>query len=184
MAADIPSNEPLEFVAGDTVKWYKSLADYTPQDGWTLKYRIVGGTIDLTKTADASSGTWLTTIDAADTAAIVADTTCRMIGWVEQGTEKWTVFDDYVRVKPNLRTATATNLKTHEVRTLEAIESVIEGRATADLEQYQVNGRAVTKIPMTELFQLRGMYRAIVWRQQNPGASFPSHAVRFSSARG
>jgi hypothetical protein len=184
LAADIPDVEPLEIVAGDTVKWYKSLADYTIADGWTLKYRLIGGTVNLEKTAVDDNGTWLITIAAADLAAIVADTTCRLVGWVEKAAEKWTIYDDYVRVQPNLRTATAADLKTSAVRTYEAIVAALEGRITPDIQQYQVNGRAVTKIPIKELQELRGIYAAIVWREQNAGASFPSHEIRFGAARG
>lgn len=184
MSAEIPFDEPLELVAGDTYKFKKSLADYTIADGWTLKYRLIGGSVDLTKTAtDNGDGYWLVTIATGDLSAIVADTTCRMHGWVEKVGERWTIYDDYVRVKPNLATATAANLKTHEVRTLEAIESVIEGRATADLEQYQLNGRSVTKIPIKELLEWRGIYRGIVWRQQNVGVSMISHVARMQEAQ-
>lgn len=182
MAAEIPYGEPLELVAGDTYKFLKSLSDYSIADGWALKYRIVGGLISLSKTAsDNGDGNWLVTIAAADLVAAVADTTARMIGWVEKAGERWTVYDDYVRIKPNVATATAADLKTHEVRTLEAIETVLEGRATADIEQYQLNGRAVTKIPVSELLKWRGIYRAIVWRQQNPDGSHVLHYGRFTA---
>lgn len=184
MSADIPSHEPLEIVAGDTVVWSKSLADYSPADGWALKYRIVGGTINLELTADASSGTWLATIAANALAAIVALTTARLVGWVEKDAEKWTIYDDYVRVEANLRTATAEQLKSQAQKNLDAIDAALAGRITADLEQYQINGRAVTKIPIKELQELRGVFVAIVWREQNRGASFPSHAIRFGGARG
>lgn len=179
MSAEIPSSEPLEIIAGDTVLWHKVLADYSIAGGWTLKYRIIGTGINLEKIATDDSGTYLVTIAAADLAAIVAEAVCRLVGWVEKGAEKWTVYDDYCRVQPNLRTATADQLKTKAAKTLEAIEAALEGRITADLESYQVNGRAVTKIPIKELQELRAAYTTIVWREQNRGASFPSHEIRF-----
>jgi hypothetical protein len=182
LAAEIPTNEPLELVAGDTSLWYKSLNDYSIADGWALKYRLVGASIDVSKTADPASGTWLVTIAANDLIAIVADVTARLIGWVEKGAEKWTVYDDFVRVKPNVRTATDAQLKTTEERTLAVLDAACEGRLSADIETYQISGRAVNKIPVKELHVLRGIYRSIVWRQQNPTASHPTHEVRFRNA--
>lgn len=184
MSAEVPYGEPIELLAGDTYKFLKTLSDYSIADGWALKYRMVVGATTLAKTAsDNGDGNWLVTIDKADLAGILADTTARLYGWVEKAGERWSVYDDYVRVKPNLETANATQLKTHEVRTLEAIEAVIEERATADLEQYTLNGRSVTKVPIEQLLKWRGTYRAIVWRQQNPGVAMPQQHMRFTEAR-
>ena len=59
MAADIPTKEPFEIRAGDTVKWKKAVDDYRASDGWTLKYSLRGNstTIDLTSTAYVVSDT-------------------------------------------------------------------------------------------------------------------------------
>ena len=53
MAADIPTKEPTEFTAGDSVKWTRTLGDY-PASTYTLKYSLRGtaGTFDITATAD------------------------------------------------------------------------------------------------------------------------------------
>ena len=180
MAAEIPTSEPLEIVAGDTVKWTKSLPDYSATE-WTLRYRIIGAGVDHEATVTVVGSGWSVEFAASLMTAIVADLTCRLVGWVEAASEKWTIYDDYVRVLPNLRTATAANLKTTEVATLEVIEAAISGRLTADMESYQIDGKSVTKIPVLQLMQLRGTYRALVWRQQNPGKSFPSVKTRFVS---
>jgi|TARA_Y100000310_G_scaffold16994_1_gene16881 hypothetical protein len=53
MAADIPTKEPTEFTAGDSVKWTRTLGDY-PASTYTLLYSLRGtaGTFDITATAD------------------------------------------------------------------------------------------------------------------------------------
>ena len=53
MPPDIPTKEPEQFRAGDTVKWKRSLDTYKASEGWTLKYSFRGtaGTIDITSTA-------------------------------------------------------------------------------------------------------------------------------------
>jgi hypothetical protein len=50
-----------------------------------------------------------------------------------------------------------------------------------DIEAYHIAGRAVTKIPLRELLALRGMYRAVVWRQQHPGKLSKPWKVDFST---
>lgn len=56
--------------------------------------------------------------------------------------------------------------KTHAATMLAAIEAVLEGRVTADVETYQISTggitRQITKIPIPELKQLRDDYRAEV----------------------
>jgi hypothetical protein len=43
---------------------------------------------------------------------------------------------------------------------LDAIEALIEGRATADVSTYSINGRSLTKLSIDELQKWRGVYRA------------------------
>ncbi|MCP4371631.1 MAG: hypothetical protein GY797_26445 [Deltaproteobacteria bacterium] len=43
---------------------------------------------------------------------------------------------------------------------LEAIEAILEGRIVSDVESYQIAGRQITKIPVTELLELRKQYKS------------------------
>lgn len=181
MAAEIPDYEPVEFVGGDTVEWTKVLADY-PASSWTLKYRLIAGDVDSTITATEDGDSYEVEIPPATTAAIVTETVGRLVGWVTDGTDRHYVYDATVRVRPNIETATATNLKTHAVRTLAVIEAALENRLTADMESYSIDGRQVTKIPIKELRRLRGLYAAEVWREQNEDESHPTHAIEFTNA--
>ena len=60
--------------------------------------------------------------------------------------------------------------KTHAATMLAAIEAVLEGRITADIENYQITSgnitRQITKIPIPELKELRDSYRAEVKAEQ------------------
>ena len=51
---DIPEIEPVSFIAGDTVKWTKSLEDYLASDSWVLVYYLVKDGDQKTITASAS----------------------------------------------------------------------------------------------------------------------------------
>lgn len=54
---------------------------------------------------------------------------------------------------------------THAETMLQAIEAVLEGRITADIEQYSIAGRQITKIPVEELIKLRQYYRLEVIKE-------------------
>ena len=43
MAAQIPDIEPEKFTQGETVKWTKSLSDFSASDGYVLTYEFAGG---------------------------------------------------------------------------------------------------------------------------------------------
>jgi hypothetical protein len=53
MTAPVPTTEPASVVAGDTLTWKRTLADY-PAGTWTLKYRLINsaGKFDITATAE------------------------------------------------------------------------------------------------------------------------------------
>lgn len=172
MAAEIPTCEPSQIVAGDTVQWTKSLCDYTPGDGWTLKYRLVGGNVTSTVTADTSTypGLYFLTFAATVTAAVVTETPMRLIGWVESGSERHTVYDAVVGVLPNAAVATPANLLTHAERTLAVIEAAIEGNTSSAIQSYSIGGRSVSKYSPADLMRLRGQYAYEVKLQRNGGA--------------
>ena len=50
---------------------------------------------------------------------------------------------------------------------LDAIEAVIENRATLDQERYRINDRELWRTPVTELIKLRQRYRAEVQAEKN-----------------
>jgi hypothetical protein len=75
--------------------------------------------------------------------------------------------------------------QTFPEKILGALELMIVARTTGasvpgDIEAYHIAGRAVTKIPLRELLQLRGTYRSIVWRQQHPGKIGKAWKVDFT----
>jgi hypothetical protein len=56
--------------------------------------------------------------------------------------------------------------KSHAVKMLDAIEAVLEGRITSDVEQYSIAGRQITKIPISELLILHDRYKAAVAQEK------------------
>ena len=54
--------------------------------------------------------------------------------------------------------------RAHAERTLEAIEAVLEGRATHDVSQYQIGDQLITKMPLADLLRFKANYRAEIAR--------------------
>lgn len=163
MAADIPTTEPLELRAGDTWKWTRSLADY-PAGTWTLKYRFKNAAGGFEITA-AQSGTDHAVTVAASASAAYAAGTYDWVSWVESGSEKYSVASGVLVVLADFR-ATAADVahdgRSHARIVLDAIEAVIEGRASKDQEEYEIAGRRLKRTPIPTLLKLRQHYKAEV----------------------
>lgn len=72
-----------------------------------------------------------------------------------------------ITIMPDLAAAEAGyTAKTHAQRTLEAIEAVIEKRASMDQERYRINNRELYRTPIADLLKLRDLYRLEVAREQ------------------
>lgn len=164
----IPTIEPSEIVAGDTIQWKKSLSSY-PAGTWTLKYRLINsaGKFDITAVADGTDH--LITITAAISATYTAGT-YTWTAYVEKGTEqsleRYTIGTGTLIVKPNLAAqTTGYDNRSHAKKVLDAIEALLAGKATADVMSYTIGGRSISKMPPQELIKWRDIYKAEYLRE-------------------
>ena len=164
MAATIPTIEPTQFTAGDTVKWTKTLADY-PASSYTYTCVYVNSSATFTATGTADGDTHSITITAATSATLTAGT----YNWQAYVTgtssgERYQVGAGTCTVKPNFA-AGAADVRSHVKKVLDAIESVIAGRASEDASSMSVAGRSITKMTLDELIVARDRYRAEYQRE-------------------
>lgn len=163
MSAPTPYTEPARIVAGDTAKWIKQLGDYSAADGWVLTYTLVNATQRYTITGTAAGTDHLVTAAAAITAGWVAgDYSYR--AQVAKAAEVFTVATGRITVEPTF--AAATDGRSQARRTLEAVEATLEGRASSAVAEYQIAGRMLKNIPLTELLALRDRLRFDVLREE------------------
>jgi hypothetical protein len=158
---------PAVWNAGDTIKWTVSIPDYPADEGWTLTYEVKSrnGHID-TITASASGADYEVTVAAATSAAYeVGDHHYR--AYVTKAGERFTVDSGTVKVIKDFEDAGLFDGRGHAEKVLEAIETVIEGRATKDQESYTIAGRSLARTPIQDLLVLRDRYRAEVRRLEN-----------------
>lgn len=182
-------------IAGDTVQWTKSLPDFLSSAGWTLSYRLFGSTgspaappqslppTAIVTTANTSGGFDVVITPTAWAQLFINGDTCRLMGWVTNvAGERHTVYEGNCIVTPNVALGGLKAFQTPNQRILAAIDARLEDRMTADQESVQINGTMLTRIPIEKLAALRGAYVVRVWRDLNPGRSFPSHEIRFRNA--
>jgi hypothetical protein len=150
------TREPLTVAAGDTVTWSRTLADYPASTGWVLKYALRGpAVVDITGSSDGD--THIITIAPAD---LTTAGTYAVQGYVENGSERRTVYTGRLKVTPDLTAADATfDPRSHAQKVVEAIEAVIEGRATRDQQEMWIDGERIVRTHFDELLKIRQRYR-------------------------
>lgn len=175
------------FIAGDSLRWTRVVSSYPPADGWSLHYRLVGPSDLLSQpVVTVVNGAYQVDLAAAATAdPDFAAGAYRMIGYVDGvSAERHVIFDGYVEIQANVAVQSFASMQSHEERMIVACEARLEGRMTTDVARYGREGAFVDKLDFAEIRHTLGIYKAKLWRRQNPGESFPQHAVRFSSVSG
>jgi len=163
---------PASFAAGTTVKYTRTYADFPADQGWSLTLHLRGASVrDITATpTDASFSITI----GAGAAPGTADITPGEYTWEERVTKAGEVFTPpggagTVRVLANTATAAAGALQSQAEKDLVIVEAKISGRLTADLEDYQIAGRAVRKIPIKELYKIRDRLRSEIRAARTKG---------------
>jgi hypothetical protein len=163
---DIPTIEPTEIIAGDTLTWKKSLSDYLPGDGYTLKYRLINTAGKLDITATASGSDHLISVTAATTAAY-APGTYTWTSYVEKGSgaelERHTISTGTIKVLPSLATqAAGYDTRSHVKKVLDLIEAAIEALQLG-MKNYTITtgggSRSYTQDDIPQLITLRDKYK-------------------------
>lgn len=172
MTAPIPTNEPKQLRAGVTWEWTREdLTDY-PASTWTLKYWFKktgssGANFSITATADGNS--FDVTVLAATTATYTAgDYT--WVALVTSGAETREVDKGTLELLSRYDAAANLDDRTHAAKVLDAIEAVIEGRASLDQKSYTIGTRSLERMPLPDLLKFRDTYRGEVYAEEQAEA--------------
>jgi hypothetical protein len=157
------SEMPEEVAAGDTIEFERTFGDFDPADGWACTIEVHNATERLAAVA-ATAGTgedFRFVIPKATTAAWAAG----RVDWAvyaDDGTERHRVYWGHSTIVADLETVDGFDGRTHAKKVLDAIEAVIEGRATKDQQSYTIRDRALSRTPIGDLLMLRQTYLAAV----------------------
>lgn len=162
------SDFPESFRAGDTVKVKRQDIgrDY-PNSTYTAKFEARSlthhsSTISITATADGDD--YLFTFPATATADYHTSE-YTFILTVESGADRVTIDEGTITV---LRDIPEDNndQRSHAQVMLNKIETLLQGKADADVQNYSINNRSLTKMSIDELLKWRDYYKAEVLREK------------------
>ena len=166
MAAATPTKEPETLTAGVTWKWKKSLSDYPASDSWSLVYYFrKDGTTLISIGASADGDDHLFSYQFG-LSALISSGKYDLLGVVSKGSEKFLVFDGFVKVLPDPTASAAYDPRTHAEKVLDSIEAVLESRATKEVLSFSVEGNSLSSYPHEQLLVLRSRYRIEVEREK------------------
>jgi hypothetical protein len=169
MSTAVPLREPEQVRAGDTWHWRREdLAPDYPASQWTLTYRFKNeaGGFEAVASAD---GDYFNVVVAAATTANYSAGRYAWQAQVSKGAEKYTVSEAELVVQGSLFSGTAAaanDQRSHARKVLDAIEAVLERRATQDQMEYEIAGRRLKRTAIGDLLVLRDRYRAEVAREE------------------
>lgn len=117
------------------------------------------GTTEIEITASASDSDYLVSVGAATTSAYTAG----FYHWQayitrDSDSERVTVGTGSFEVIAN-RDAATSDPRSHAKIMVDKIESLLEGRADADVSSYSIQGRSLTKLSIDDLIKWRNYYR-------------------------
>ena len=168
-SANYAETEPTTFIVGDRLAWKRTDlgTDYAPAS-YALQYsaRLESTATEITITAGESGSDYVVEVAAATTAVYTAGI-YHWQAYIVRSTdsERITVDSGTFEVKAN-RDAAATDPRGHVKKVLDAIEAIIEKRASKDQESYSIQGRSLGRTPIADLILLRDRYRAEYVREQ------------------
>ncbi len=164
MAKIIPTIEPDSILAGETTSWRKSLSEFPASEGWTLKYSFRGAQQEDKDATTYAVNDYQLDLTAVETAALNTGATILTYWWqsyVEDGAGvRYFVDSGKFTVQPDLTDISAAyDGRTHCRIVLDAIESLLEGKASKDQLQLSIGDRQLTRMRPSELLEWRDIYR-------------------------
>lgn len=169
-SANFPTREPAELVIGDRWMWKRTdLGGDYPPASYSLKYSLRlenGGTTEIEIAATASGTDFVVEVASVTTTGYTAGR-YRWQAYITRtsDSQRITLNSGMVDVKSN-RDASTADPRGHARKVLDAIEAVIESRASKDQEEYSINGRSLKRTPLAELLALRNQYKSEVLSEE------------------
>lgn len=169
---------PQEIRAGSAYEWSESISRYS-SDTYSLEYTLFNS--EHVFTINGESGEFRVELSSSDTSAFVSGV-FQYVLRVSDGTDKYEIRSGTLRVLANVDHLQNHDGRSHARRMLDAIESTLEGRASAAADELTVGGRTIKRTPIPELLRLRGLYRQEV-ASEEAAAGLQSGASRVIKTR-
>jgi hypothetical protein len=157
-----PTTEPQRFSIGDFVQWKREdiVGDYpvaTHSAEWVA--RLAHGSSSEIKVAATEASTYyLFTINSTDSASFDQGHYHWQLEITETSTSNRIIIDTgtldiHYDLDDNV------DPRSHAQIMIDKIESILQGKADADVASYSINGRSLTKMSFEDLISARDFYR-------------------------
>lgn len=154
--------EPTEVFAGSTWAWNVVVPAHSAADGWSIEYIFTNATTAFTIEDDgtATANTYAINVDAATTAGFTAGDYNWQL-FAINGAERIYIDTGPTTVNPDISAGNVPfDARSHAKKTLDAIEAMIQGKATRDQQSYSVAGRSLSRYTFEDLETFRRKYLA------------------------
>ena len=160
---EIPEKEPIAIYKGETVVWNrKDLTDYPVGSyamSWVARLESNGGT-SFSATVTEVDDYYKFTLDNSATGGYTTGDYFWVLKVTQSSDSEELILETgKITVKDNYFGSTG-DTRSHAKIMLDKIESILEGRADADVSSYSIQGRSLNKISIQELLQWRDYYKA------------------------
>jgi len=173
-----------ELVAGDTLNFETDIADYPPSAGWSGVLRLVpefagAAAIVINATVSAQGDYYAWQVPPASTAGWAPGKYSWSI-WVQKATERYTRQSGRIVVRINpADIAPGTDMRSQAERGLDAINALLESRASDAQLRYKINGRELERYALQDLLRLKTMYEnAVASEARAAGLQDPRGSIR------
>ena len=165
----IPEKEPISFYKGETIVWKRTDigADYAPSSYsmvWEASLESDGST-RFSATVTESGTEYTFTLDDSATANYTAGDYFWVLKVIQDSdSEKLVIDSGKITVKDNYF-ATTGDTRSHAKVMVDKLESLLEGKADADVSSYAIAGRSLNKLTVEEMLKWRDYYKAEYQRE-------------------
>jgi len=165
----IPEKEPISFYKGETIVWKRTDigADYAPSSYsmvWEASLESDGST-RFSATVTESGTEYTFTLDDSATANYTAGDYFWVLKVIQDSdSEKLVIDSGKITVKDNYF-ATTGDTRSHAKVMVDKLESLLEGKADADVSSYAIGGRSLNKLTVEEMLKWRDYYKAEYQRE-------------------
>lgn len=163
--ADIP-----EFItAGDAVSWKRTIPGAPASDGWVLSYALVKDGKQIVFAGSADGDDHVVSLGSTDT----VDWPAGQYAWgayVTKDGNRYQWDEGIVEIRPDLVAATdGADALPYCFKVRDAIQAVLEMRATESQTSLAVGGRQISEMSHTEIMDAlnRAETACNVWRRKN-----------------
>ena len=161
--AQSPTVEPEKVVVGDFIQWRRTdLGSDYPNDQYTMTYvaRITaGGASEIQITGTAYEGGYLFTVASATSTDFNAGFYHYQLEAIRNSDSNRIVLETGFFTAVVDLDVNGSDPRTHAEIMLAKIKSLLEGKADADVANYSIAGRSLTKLSFDELIKARDYYQ-------------------------